>query len=103
MVMEIPAAIRSLMWEYSIDDRSFEDSWERAVIERTMERGGWNEMRWLLRAVGTQRLRSFLEDRGRNVLPPRELRFWSIICGVSASAQDEWVEEARQRRAAWLG
>lgn len=101
--MEIPAEIRSLLWEYSIDDRSFDDSCERAAIERTMERGGWNEMRWLLRAFDVARLRSFLEERGRNVLPPRELRFWSIICGVPTSTQDDWVEEARQRRAAWLG
>ncbi len=101
--MEIPAGVRALMWEFSIDDQSIDESFERAVVERTMERGGWNEMKWLLRRFDGPHLRSFLEERGRKVLPPRELRFWSHICGIPGSTQDEWVSDARLRSAAWRG
>ena len=102
-VMEIPVGVRALMWEYSVDEAPSGKGWEKAIIERVMERGCWNDMLWLLRVFDRSRLRGFLDKRGRRVLAPRELRFWARICDVPERDQDAWVREARERERAWLG
>jgi len=93
--------VRSLLWEYSVDENPSGDRWDSAIIERVMQRGGWNEMLWLLRSFSPGRLRLFLEHRGRRVLSPRELRFWARICEVAEDEQDTWVRESRTREHAW--
>jgi hypothetical protein len=101
--MEIPATIRDLLWEYSSDESPFEGPAENTVVERVMQLGGWDEMRWLLKSFSRDRLRAYLEHRGRRVLAPRELRFWTFVCGVPLEEQDGWAEQARRRERAWRG
>ena len=74
---------------------------DRVIVERVMERGGWESMRWLLGAYQRSELREFLERRGRRVLPPRELRFWSWATGVPDSVATSWVQNARERAEKW--
>jgi len=101
--MEIPAGVRALLWEYSMDEAPSGKGWENAIIERVMQRGCWNDMLWLLRTFDRSELRSFLNNRGRRVLAPRELRFWARVCSVPDNDQDVWVREARVRERAWRG
>lgn len=91
------------MWEYDVPLAPDEPVWQRAVIERVMARGSWADMRWLLASFERTRLRGYLVSRGRRVLPPRELRFWGIVCGAPAADLDGWVREARERERAWRG
>jgi hypothetical protein len=100
--MEIPQAVRELLWEYRIED-GIDSRWEDTILERVMQRGGWAEMRWLLSAFDRARLRAFLVRRGHRVLTPRELRYWSFVSEVSAEEQDAWVAAARHRERAWRG
>ena len=99
--MEIPASVRTLMWEYSLEEIPSGKRWQSAIIERVMQRGCWDDMLWLLRAFDLERLSDFLEHRGRKALAPRELRFWATICGVPEDEQDTWVRESRERVGAW--
>jgi hypothetical protein len=99
--MEIPEAVRTLLWEYSLDEVPSGDRWQSAIIERVMQRGCWDDMLWLLRVFDQQRLRVFLERGGRRALAPRELRFWARICDVADEEQDTWVLESRARERAW--
>ena len=100
--MQIPATVRTLFWEYSLGEMP-EETWQSTIIERVMQRGCWDDMLWLLKEFDRERLRSFLERRGRRVLAPRELRFWSRICRVPENEQDLWVRESRIREKAWRG
>jgi hypothetical protein len=99
--MEIPATVKALLWEYSLDDAPFDERWFSTIMERVMQRGCWDDMRWLLGEFSPEQLRSYLERRGRRTLAPRELRFWSRICGVPDDQQDLWVRESRIRAQAW--
>ena len=99
--MEIPEGVQSILWEYSLDEIPSGDRWQSAIIERVMQRGCWDDMLWLLRVFDRERLLVFLERRGRRALAPRELRFWSRICGVPEDDQDTWVLESRARERAW--
>jgi hypothetical protein len=99
--MEFPKYVQDLLWEYDLEDPQVSDRLDRVVVERVMERGGWASMRWLLEAYQRSELREFLEKRGRRVLPPRELRFWSWATGVPDPVAASWVREARERAEKW--
>jgi len=101
--MEIPESVRELLWEYDLGDPGVVNRLERVMMERVMERGGWDAMQWLLRSFGREKLRRFVEDRGRRVLPARELRFWTWVCGVPEEVAGDWVGQARARELAWRG
>jgi len=101
--MQIPSGVRGLLWEHQFDGDVIDRPCEDTVLERVMQRGGWSEMQWLLRTFDRGRLRHFLAHRGRRVLAPRALRFWSFACGVPGHEQDAWVAEARDRERAWRG
>jgi hypothetical protein len=100
-LMDLPSHIQELLWEYDLEDPQGPERLERAIVERVMERGGWDSMRWLLGAFPRSELRGFLDRRGRRVLPPRELRFWSWVTGVADPVADSWVREARERTERW--
>jgi hypothetical protein len=99
--MEFPSSVRNLLWEYAVDDFQVDETALDTVLERVMQHGGWAEINWLLQTVDSDRLRSFLEDRGRRTLTPRDLRFWAHVCGVPADEQNGWVDEAMQREQMW--
>jgi hypothetical protein len=99
--MDVPPSVRTLLWEYSKEEVAADEAWESVIIERVMQHGCWDDMRWLLQSFDRNRLRSFLERRGRRVLAPRELRFWARICEVPDIEQDSWVRESRARQRAW--
>jgi hypothetical protein len=101
--MQIPREIAGLLWDVDVDRSSADGSVERLVIERVMERGRWEDMRWLAGAFDRAQLRRFLEQRGRKVLAPRELSFWANFCNVKAQERTAWVEEARRRQKEWRG
>ncbi len=101
--MEIPTSVRDLLWEYRTEGCTIDERWENTVLERVMQRGGWEDMRWLVQTFDRRRMRSFLEDRGRRVLPPRELRYWALVSGVPAEEQESWVDEARRGEQTWRG
>ena len=101
--VKIPGDIQRLMWEYDIDDF---DSWAElpvAVLDRVMARGGWAEMQWLIRDVGVERMRSYLDRRGARVLPPREVAFWGLACSVPDELVNEWLVRSRERQSEWRG
>jgi hypothetical protein len=101
--MEIPATVRGLLWEYDLDALAADEQWQQAVIERVMQRGTWEQMRWLARSFDRATLAAFLGRRGRRALAPRELRFWLTMTGVDPALCDAWVVEARAREQAWRG
>lgn len=101
--MNFPESVRALLHEYDTSAGTDGPAWERAAMERVMLRGLLEDMRWLLATFGRDRLRDFLEERGRRVLPPRELRFWCTICGTPRDDADAWVDEARRSERAWRG
>ena len=66
----IPEFLHPLFWEYNpeeIDIMRHSDS----IMARIMERGAWDAMRWLRKTYKTAEITSFLERRGRRILPLR--------------------------------
>lgn len=51
------------------------------VLERTMARGDWAAMQWLLKTFDRETRAEFLVRRGDR-LAPRERAFWCLVSGL---------------------
>lgn len=52
------------------------------VIQRTLESGTWEEVRWLFETYGSQRIRLFLVERGERLLTQVAFNYWRKLLGV---------------------
>jgi hypothetical protein len=52
------------------------------IIQRTLEFGEWEEVRWLLKQYGQKRLRAFLVENGERWLRPPTFNYWRKLFGV---------------------
>lgn len=101
--MMVSDSVRGLLHDYAVPAQLEGAAWERVIMERVMERGRWDDMRWLVAQFGRERLGQYLRERGHRVLPPRELRFWAMVSRVPDAMADDWVRAARDRTRAWRG
>jgi hypothetical protein len=79
---QIPDGLRSQFQEY---DPSFLDLEKDAdlIIQRTLEYGGWDEVRWLFASYSGQRIRLFLRQRGERLLSPVTFHYWRKLLKVN--------------------
>ncbi len=89
-----------LFWE--CDPKTF-DIGKHAdlIIARIMERGNWDAMVWLQQTYSGDRLRAFLETRGKRILPFRELNYWALICRIPFEKKQYWLKQARGKSDVW--
>ena len=55
------------------------------IIQRTLEFGTWEEVRWLFTAFGKQHVSAFLRKRGERLLTPVAFNYWHRLLGI-----EEW-------------
>jgi len=96
----IPESLFGLFWELEPETIHIVRHGD-FVMGRIMERGNWEAMRWLLKTYSKKQLASFLKKRGRRILPPRELNYWSLITGIAKEKRTEWVRESRENNSVW--
>ncbi|MBW1910164.1 MAG: hypothetical protein JRJ11_11585, partial [Deltaproteobacteria bacterium] len=98
----IPEFLFQLFWEYDCGtiDIIRHDS---LIMGRIMERGSWVSMDWLQKKYSREQLGSFLEKRGNRILPPRELNYWALMCGIPSDKREKWIKHARGKQDVWRG
>ena len=62
-----------------------------------MERGSWESMIWLRKTFPNAELKTFLQKKGAKILPPRELNYWALVCGIPDETRKQWIKAARRR------
>jgi len=63
----IPAGLRPHFQEY--DPQALDlDRDANLIIQRTLEYGTWDEVRWLFRSYGDRRICAFVRERGERML-----------------------------------
>ena len=88
----IPEKFHTLFWDY--DPNSIDiDAHSDFIIGRIMEIGTWDSMKWLRKTFSKDQLLSYLENRGKQTLPPRELNYWLFITGMSYQKRQKWLED----------
>ena len=67
-------------------------------MERIMTRGSWKAMHWLRDTYSTQQIKTFLINKGVNVLPPRELNYWLLLTNTAPEERKTLVATAKKSR-----
>lgn len=73
--MPLPEDMHWLFWDVEpghIDVELHADY----VLSRVLERGRLEDVLWVMRAYGTERIHAFFRERARPELSPRTLAFW---------------------------
>lgn len=52
------------------------------VIQRTLEFGTWDEIRWLFRVYSRRRIQRFLREHGDRLLKPVTFSYWRKLLGL---------------------
>lgn len=91
----IPSGLWPHFQEYDPHHLDRDDDAE-LIIQRTLEYGTWEEIRWLLASYGVQRIRDFVEMRGERMLSAMTFTFWRKLLGVKRWHRSPFVKEAKQ-------
>ncbi len=52
------------------------------IIQRTLDFGNWDEIRWLFQVYGAERIRLFLRQLGERSLKPPTFNYWQKLLRI---------------------
>lgn len=79
--IQIPAGLRPHFQEYDPDALSIaKDS--NLIMQRTLEFGTWDEIRWLFEVYHAKKLRVFVRHYGQRLLRPPTFNYWRKLLGI---------------------
>ena len=93
------ASIPSGLWPYfqEYDPRQLDREQDAdLIIQRTLEYGTWEEIRWLVASYGRQRIREFIRLHGERQLTAVTFTYWRKLLGVRRWRHAPFAAEARQ-------
>ena len=74
-----------------MDDEGFAN----VIIERILERGSWDQLRWLFARYSQRRVATWLRQHGFRRLSPRSFEYWRRVLGVKRYKAPPWAAAAR--------
>jgi hypothetical protein len=95
----LPASTAWLFPEYDFADMDPEEH-AGVIIERVLERGSWDELRWLFTRYGEPRVAEWVRRHGFRLLSRRSFALWQVALGVDDYVAPTWAREAKEM-AAW--
>ena len=94
--MDLPSDLHPLFWDCrpeAIDPEIHAPF----VLERILEYGSLNAVRWAFLTYGPERLKSFLRERGVRTLSRKTLGFWTLLLGLEGEECFEKSSLSRNR------
>jgi hypothetical protein len=79
---QILDSLRSHFQDYDPDRLDLEKDAD-PIIQRVLEFGAWEEVRWLFETYGRRRIRLFLRHRGERMLSPVTFHYWRKLLKVT--------------------
>ena len=77
----IPISLQSYFQEYDVKAlRLSRDA--NLILQRTLEYGSWDELRWLFQAYNRRRVQRFLREHGERWLKPVTFNYWRKLLGI---------------------
>ncbi len=78
---EIPLSLQPYFQEYDLQDLQLRRDAE-IILQRTLEYGDWQELRWLFQVYGRERIRRFLRQHGERWLNPVTFNYWRKLLQI---------------------
>ncbi len=79
--VHIPSGLHPYFQEYEVTALDLKRD-ANLIIQRTLEFGTWEEIRWLFSAYGSKRVRSFLRRYGERWLRPVSFHYWRKLLRI---------------------
>ncbi len=77
----IPDSLKPYFQEYDLAQLDLTQD-ANLIIQRVLEFGTWDEIRWLFAIYGRRRLRLFLRQHGARWLKPATFHYWRTLLGI---------------------
>ena len=77
----IPSGLRPHFQEYDVRTLDL-DRDANLIIQRTLEYGTWDEVRWLFGTYGGPRICTFVRERGERLLSRVTFNYWHKLLGI---------------------
>ena len=95
---QLPADAAWLFPEYEFGSMTLA-SHRGVIIERILERGTWDQTRWLFRVVGETAVAEWVGRHGYRLLSRRSFALWRLVRGVRVFDAPDWAIEAKAMEA----
>ena len=77
----LPVGLKPYFQEYDIRTIDI-DLDADLIIQRTLEYGTWEEVRWLFITYGSSRIPTFVRERGERMLSSITFNYWRKLLGI---------------------
>jgi len=78
---EIPSGLAPYFQEYDLAALDLQDDAD-LILQRTLEYGTWDEVRWLFSVYGAPRVRRFVREHGERWLSKVAFNYWRKLLGI---------------------
>jgi hypothetical protein len=66
------------------------------IIERILEKGSWEQLRWLFRTYGEAAVAAWVRQHGFRLLTKRSFALWRLVLGVDDFHAPAWAVAAKE-------
>lgn len=88
----IPVELKPYFQEYNITRLNLDRDAD-LIIQRTLEFGAWDELRWLFETYRGRRIRLFLRQYGERQLSPVTFNYWRKLLNIRKWKKSPFVVE----------
>ena len=96
----IPPDMAWLFPEYAFADMN---SWthQGVIIERVLERGSWEQLKWLFTTYGEITIARWVSKHGFRLLSKRSFALWRLALDIETVEAPDWAVAAKRAPEAW--
>jgi hypothetical protein len=91
----LPAGADWLFPEYEFASMNLRDH-RGVIIERLLERGSWEQVRWLFATYGEAEVAEWVRQHGFRLLSRRSFALWRLVLGIADYVAPDWAVQARE-------
>ena len=81
--------------EYDFENMNLED-YQGVIIERILDRGSWDQIRWLFKTYGETLVADWVRKHGFRLLSKRSFALWRLSLGIEDYTVPAWVITAKE-------
>ncbi len=95
-----PADMAWLFPEYAFATMDSQ-SHQGVIIERVLERGSWEQVRWLFATYGEKVVAQWVSRHGFRLLSKRSFALWRLVLNVESFTAPDWSIAAKHSPGSW--
>jgi hypothetical protein len=92
---QLPADMEWLFPEYNFAELA-PHRHAAIFIERVLERGSWEQLRWLFSRYGEPRVADWVRHHGYRLLSKRSFALWRLALDIEDYHASDWAKSAKE-------